>query len=80
MRNHAHQTTLATDVVLSVSGQCDEAFLVVGEEEFAYILFERRVGILMGDGDTASVLYSEYHFMVDTIPAGIIFRAELAEN
>ena len=38
MSNHPQQTMLATDVARVVSGQCDEAPLVMGGEDFAYML------------------------------------------
>ena len=81
MCNHAHQTALAADVARSVSGQCDEATLVMGGEDFAYMLSERPGAyILMGNGDSAPVHHPEYNFNDDTIPAGDSFWVELAES
>ena len=81
MCNHAHQTALAADVARSVSGQCDEAPLVMGGEDFAYMLLERPGAyILMGNGDSAPAHHPEYNFNDDAIPAGDSFWVELAES
>ena len=64
-----------------VSGQCDEAPLVMGGEDFAYMLLERPGAyILMGNGDTAAVHHPEYNFNDAAIPAGVSFWVELAES
>ena len=81
MRNHAQQTKLAADVARVVSGQCDEAPLVMGGEDFAYMLLERPGAyILMGNGDTAAVHHPEYDFNDAAIPAGVSFWVKLAES
>ena len=81
MSNHPQQTMLAADVARVVSGQCDEAPLVMGGEDFAYMLLERPGAyILMGNGDTAAVHHPEYNFNDEAIPAGVSFWVELAES
>lgn len=81
MSNHPQQTMLAADVARVVSGQCDEAPLVMGGEDFAYMLLERPGAyILMGNGDTAAVHHPEYNFNDEAIPAGVSFWVELVES
>jgi len=81
MDNHAAETEFAAEVARSVSGQCDEAPLVMGGEDFAYMLLERPGAyILVGNGDTAMVHHPEYNFNDEIIPAGCSWWAELAEQ
>ncbi|MFP7571609.1 M20 aminoacylase family protein [Marivita sp. S2033] len=81
MANHAEQTDFAADVARSVSGGCDEAPLVMGGEDFAFML-EARPGayILVGNGDTAAVHHPEYNFNDEVIPAGCSWWAEIVEK
>ncbi|PYG29891.1 M20 aminoacylase family protein [Pelagimonas varians] len=81
MVNHEAQTEFAADVARSISGQCDEAPLVMGGEDFAFMLEERPGAyILVGNGDTAAVHHPEYNFNDDAIPAGCSWWAEIAEK
>ncbi|MCA1775945.1 MAG: M20 family metallopeptidase [Loktanella sp.] len=81
MVNHEDQTAFAADVARKVSGQCDDAPLVMGGEDFAFMLEERPGAyILVGNGDTASVHHPEYNFNDDAIPAGCSWWAELVEQ
>ncbi len=81
MVNHDAQTEFAADVARSVSGDCEEAPLVMGGEDFAYMLEERPGAyILVGNGDTASVHHPEYNFDDDAIPAGCSWWAEVVEQ
>jgi len=81
MVNHAQETGFAAEVARKVSGDCAEAPLVMGGEDFAYLL-EARPGayILVGNGDTAPVHHPEYNFNDDIIPAGCSWWAELVET
>ena len=45
MVNHDEQTEFAADVARSVSGQCEEAPLVMGGEDFAFMLEEAARGL-----------------------------------
>ena len=77
MVNSEEQTEFAADVARSVSGQCDEAPLVMGGEDFAFMLEERPGAyILVGNGDTAMVHHPEYNFNDEAIPAGCSWWAE----
>jgi len=81
MVNHDAQTEFAADVARSVSGQCDEAPLVMGGEDFAFMLEERPGAyILVGNGDTAMVHHPEYNFNDEAIPAGCSWWAGIAEQ
>ena len=81
MVNHDEQTAFAADVAKSVSGQCEDAPLVMGGEDFAFMLEERPGAyILVGNGDSASVHHPEYNFNDDAIPAGCSWWAEVVEQ
>ena len=81
MVNTDTETEYAAQAARSVSGACDDAPLVMGGEDFAFMLEERPGAyILVGNGDTASVHHPEYDFNDDAIPAGCSFWVELAEQ
>lgn len=81
MVNSDEQTEFAADVAASVSGSCDDAPLIMGGEDFAFML-EARPGayILVGNGDTAAVHHPEYNFNDEAIPAGCSWWAEIVEQ
>jgi len=79
--NHETQTDFAAEVAASVAGKCDPAPLVMGGEDFSYMLEERPGAyILMGNGDGAPVHHPEYNFNDEAIPAGCSWWAGLAEQ
>ncbi|SDZ27032.1 hippurate hydrolase [Jannaschia faecimaris] len=81
MVNHEEQTEFAADVARAVSGDCTEAPLVMGGEDFAFMLEERPGAyILVGNGDTAPVHHPEYDFTDEAIPAGCSWWAEIVER
>jgi len=81
MANHPDQTEFAACVARSVSGQCNEAPLVMGGEDFAFMLEERPGAyILMGNGDTAMVHNPDYNFNDEVIPAGCSWWAGIVEQ
>lgn len=81
MVNHDEQTAFAADVARKVSGSCDDAPLVMGGEDFAFMLEERPGAyILVGNGDTAHVHHPEYNFNDEAIPAGCSWWAEIVEQ
>jgi hippurate hydrolase len=81
MVNSPEQTEFAADVARSVSGVCEEAPLVMGGEDFAFMLEERPGAyILVGNGDTAMVHHPEYNFNDEAIPAGCSWWAEIVEQ
>jgi len=81
MVNTPEQTDFAAEVAKSVSGSCNEAPLVMGGEDFAFMLEERPGAyILVGNGDTAMVHHPEYNFNDEAIPAGCSWWAEVVER
>lgn len=81
MINSEEQTEFAADVARKVSGQCDDTPLVMGGEDFAFLLEERPGAyILVGNGDGAMVHHPEYNFNDDAIPAGCSWWAEIVEQ
>ncbi len=81
MVNSEEQTDFAAKVAKSVSGDCADAPLVMGGEDFAFMLEERPGAyILVGNGDTASVHHPEYNFTDEAIPAGCSWWAEIVEQ
>ena len=81
MVNHGAQTAFAADVAKSISGQCDEAPLIMGGEDFAYMLEERPGAyILVGNGESAPVHHPEYNFNDEAIPAGCSWWAGIVEQ
>ncbi|AKS45717.1 hippurate hydrolase [Octadecabacter temperatus] len=81
MVNSEDQTAFAAEVAASVSGDCDDAPLVMGGEDFAFMLEERPGAyILVGNGDTAMVHHPEYNFNDEAIPAGCSWWAEIVEQ
>ncbi|QDC09292.1 amidohydrolase [Oceanicola sp. D3] len=81
MVNSEEQTEFAAEVARSVAGECAEAPLVMGGEDFAFMLEERPGAyILVGNGDTAAVHHPEYNFNDEAIPAGCSWWAEIVEK
>ncbi|SLN27400.1 putative hydrolase YxeP [Pseudoruegeria aquimaris] len=81
MVNSEAETAFAAEVARKVSGACDDAPLVMGGEDFAYMLEERPGAyILVGNGDTAAVHHPEYNFNDEAIPAGCSWWAEIVET
>ena len=81
MANHNAQTDFAAEVATSINGSCDEAPLVMGGEDFAYMLLERPGAyILLGNGDSAPVHHPKYNFNDDIIPLGCSWFAEVVER
>jgi len=78
MVNSPAETEIAADAARRVAGDCAEAPLVMGGEDFAYML-ESRPGayILVGNGDSAPVHHPEYDFNDAAIPAGCSWWAEI---
>jgi hippurate hydrolase len=81
MVNHDAQTEFAADVARSVTGQCNDAPLVMGGEDFAFMLEERPGAyILVGNGESAPVHHPAYNFNDDIIPIGCSWYAGLIEH
>lgn len=81
MVNSEEQTEFAAEVAAKVSGSCEDAPLVMGGEDFAFMLEERPGAyILVGNGDTAMVHHPKYNFNDEAIPAGCSWWAEIVET
>ncbi len=81
MSNHAEQTAFAAQAARAVAGHCEDAPLVMGGEDFAFMLEERPGAyILMGNGPSAPVHHPEYNFSDDAIPFGCSWWAEVVEQ
>ncbi len=81
MENSGEQTEFAAEVARAVAGTCHPAPLIMGGEDFAFMLNARPGAyILLGNGDTAMVHHPEYDFDDSIIPAGCSWFAELVER
>ena len=81
MSNSSEQTEFAAKVARDVAGECAEAPLVMGGEDFAYMLEERPGAyILLGNGDSSPVHHPKYNFNDDAIPYGCSWLVELVEQ
>ncbi len=81
MVNSDTETDHAIRAARAVAGDCAQAPLVMGGEDFAYMLNERPGAyILVGNGDSADVHHPHYNFNDAIIPAGCSFWVELAEQ
>jgi amidohydrolase len=81
MVNHEDQTEFAAEVARNISGTCEEAPLVMGGEDFAFMLEERPGAyILMGNGEGAMVHHPKYNFNDDAIPVGCSWWSEIVER
>ena len=81
MSNTIEQTEFAAKVACDVAGECAEAPLVMGGEDFAYMLEERPGAyILLGKGDSSPVHHPKYNFNDDAIPFGCSWLVELVEQ
>jgi hippurate hydrolase len=80
MVNSDVETGHAIEVAKQISGGCAEAPLVMGGEDFAFMLEERPGAyILVGNGDTAMVHHPAYDFDDNVIPAGCSWYAGMVE-
>jgi amidohydrolase len=81
MVNSEEQTEFAAEVATAVSGSCGDAPLVMGGEDFAFMLNARPGAyIVVGNGNTAGVHHPKYNFDDDVIPAGCSWWAEIVER
>lgn len=81
MVNSEAETGYAIEAAKAVSGGCEMADLIMGGEDFAFMLEERPGAyILLGNGDTAAVHHPKYNFEDEAIPAGCSWWAEIVES
>ena len=81
MENAEEQTEFAAEVARAVAGDCADSPLVMGGEDFAFML-QARPGayILVGNGDSAPVHNPAYDFDDEAIPAGCSWWAGVVER
>ncbi len=81
MVNADVETGFAIEAAKKVAGDCADAPLIMGGEDFAFMLNSRPGAyILVGNGDTAMVHHPEYDFNDEAIPAGCSWWVEMAEG
>ncbi|MBK5927460.1 M20 aminoacylase family protein [Rhodobaculum claviforme] len=81
MVNAETETGFAAEAARRVSGACSDAPMVMGGEDFAFMLEERPGAyILIGNGDSAMVHHPAYDFDDSAIPAGCSWWAEVVET
>lgn len=81
MVNAEVETNFAAEVARKVAGDCADAPLIMGGEDFAFMLNARPGAyILVGNGDTAMVHHPQYNFDDNAIPAGCSYWAEMIET
>ncbi len=79
--NHPEQTEFAALVATKVSGGCAYADLVMGGEDFSFMLEERPGAyILTGNGASAALHHPEYDFDDEAIPVGCSWWAGIIEE
>ncbi|WP_370303321.1 M20 aminoacylase family protein [Pseudooceanicola sp.] len=79
--NSDEPAAVAAEVAAAVSGGCSEAALIMGGEDFSYMLQQRPGAfIFLGNGDSAGLHHPEYNFDDEAIPAGCSWFAELVER
>jgi hippurate hydrolase len=79
--NSEAETDYAMEVARRVAGDCAISPMVMGGEDFAYML-QARPGayIRIGNGDSASLHHPAYDFNDGVIPAGCSWLAEMVET
>ena len=79
--NAETQTGFAAEAAVSVGGSCIEAPMVMGGEDFSFMLEERPGAfIVLGNGDSAGLHHPEYDFNDEIIPIGCSWFAEMVER
>jgi hippurate hydrolase len=81
MVNHEAETKYAAEAATKISGSCDNAPLIMGGEDFAYMLEERPGAyILVGNGDSAPVHHPKFNFNDEILPVGSSWYAQMVES
>ena len=74
-------TQHAEAAAIAVGGSCLEAPMVMGGEDFSFMLQERPGAfIVLGNGDSAGLHHPEYDFNDEIIPIGCSWFAEMVES
>nr|WP_319250364.1 M20 aminoacylase family protein [uncultured Celeribacter sp.] len=81
MVNHERETEYAAQAAINVTGSCGEYPLIMGGEDFAYMLEERPGAyIILGNGPGAPVHHPKYNFNDEALPTGCSWYAEMVES
>ena len=79
--NSDQETAYAEEVARKVAGACQLSPMVMGGEDFAFMLQERPGAyIRLGNGASAGLHHPEYDFNDDIIPVGCSWLAEMVET
>ena len=79
--NAAEQTVFAEEAAIAVAGECSGIDLVMGGEDFSFMLEERPGAMIrLGNGPSASLHHPEYDFNDDIIPTGSSWFVEMVER
>ena len=79
--NADDQSDFAAKVATKVAGDCATAPMIMGGEDFSYMLNVRPGNFMfIGNGDTAGVHHPQYNFDDDAIPTGCSYWAEIVET
>ncbi|MES0861806.1 M20 aminoacylase family protein [Ruegeria sp. SCPT10] len=79
--NAEEQTGYAEEAAIAVGGSCGVAPMVMGGEDFSFMLEERPGAfIILGNGDSAGLHHPEYNFNDEIIPIGCSWFAEMVER
>ena len=79
--NAPEQTGYAAAMAREVAGDCAEAPLIMGGEDFSFMLQERPGAfIFVGNGDSAALHHPEYDFNDEAIPAGCSWLTGMVES
>jgi hippurate hydrolase len=81
MVNHEAETVYAAQAATKVAGSCGQAPLIMGGEDFAYMLEERPGAyIILGNGDSAPVHHPKFNFNDEILPIGCSWYAQMVES
>ncbi len=79
--NADRETGYAEEVARSVAGDVSLSPMVMGGEDFAFMLQERPGAYMrLGNGDSAGLHHPKYDFNDDIIPVGCSWLAEMVET
>ena len=79
--NADQETAYAEEVARKVAGDCQLSPMVMGGEDFAFMLQERPGAyIRLGNGASAGLHHPEYDFNDEIIPVGCSWLAEMVET
>ncbi|TMV08366.1 M20 aminoacylase family protein [Arenibacterium halophilum] len=79
--NSSDEAGYAADAALRITGGCLDTPVVMGGEDFAFMLNERPGAMIrLGNGDSKQLHHPEYNFNDDAIPVGCSWFVEMVES